>query len=97
MYYANFCGLFCRFISILIVWIKFSSGHFEYNSFMFKTILFDVYYCTDSVPSVRTYELVTTIQIKIKRPVVILGLLKDRVIDELLQDSRYATCVPRKF
>ncbi|KAF5406291.1 Disks large 1 tumor suppressor protein [Paragonimus heterotremus] len=43
---------------------------------------------------IRSYEPVVPITINLARPLLIFGPLKERVIDALLQDPKFATCVP---
>ncbi|KAA3672832.1 discs large protein 2 [Paragonimus westermani] len=43
---------------------------------------------------IRSYEPVMPITINLTRPLLIFGPLKERVIDALLQDPKFATCVP---
>ncbi|GAA57076.1 discs large protein [Clonorchis sinensis] len=48
----------------------------------------------DELGSIRSYETVIPLTIHMARPLLIFGPLKERVIDALLQDPKYATCVP---
>ncbi|OON14272.1 SH3 domain protein [Opisthorchis viverrini] len=54
----------------------------------------DAAYEDDELGSIRSYETVIPLTIHMARPLLIFGPLKERVIDALLQDPKYATCVP---
>ncbi|THD20419.1 Disks large 1 tumor suppressor protein [Fasciola hepatica] len=43
---------------------------------------------------VRSYEVMTPISISLTRPLLVFGPLKERVIDVLLQDPKFTSCVP---
>ena len=48
---------------------------------------------------ILTYESVAQQELKYTRPVIILGPLKDRLNDELIQEfpDKFGSCVPRKY
>ena len=49
--------------------------------------------------TILTYESVMKQELNYARPVIILGPLKDRVNDELIQEfpEKFGSCVPRRF
>lgn len=51
---------------------------------------------TQELKTVLTYEKVEKIEIDYPRPIIILGLLKDRIIDDLINEfsEKFTTCVP---
>ncbi|VDP82095.1 unnamed protein product [Echinostoma caproni] len=44
--------------------------------------------------NIRSYEIVTPVTITLNRPLLVFGPLKERVIDALLQDPKFTSCVP---
>ncbi|CAH8666025.1 unnamed protein product [Heterobilharzia americana] len=48
----------------------------------------------DRLPNIRSYDVVIPVKISMARPLILIGQLKDRVIDELLlQNSKFTTCI----
>lgn len=45
----------------------------------------------------RTYEIVHSVTLKMARPLIIFGPLKERITEELLRSDEFATCIQRKF
>ncbi|CAL8103018.1 unnamed protein product [Calicophoron daubneyi] len=50
--------------------------------------------CETDVMPIRSYEIVVPVTISLARPLLLFGPLKERIIDTLLQDPKFATCVP---
>ena len=52
---------------------------------------------TDDV--ILSYECVAQQELKYTRPIIILGPLKDRLSDDLIQDfpNEFGSCVPREY
>lgn len=47
----------------------------------------------DQLPIIRSYDLVVPITVNLPRPVVLLGPLKERVMDKLLENPHFTTCL----
>lgn len=52
-----------------------------------------------SEDTILTYEAVAQQELQYTRPVIILGPLKDRLNDDLIQEfpEKFGSCVPREF
>lgn len=76
----------------------FSSSHFR----LLRHTFWDDCHLTSTVAVVgtrmsRTYEIVHPVTLKMARPLIIFGPLKERITEELLKSEEFATCIQRKF